>query len=137
MPGRLWLRWSMFAAGWWFSVLLGLALVAVAVLETLPSLPQAPAAFWMIAGLILLGELRPVIVAGGYDPQGVVTSHAFVFAAIYLYGPWPGLSVLALATLFSEISRKEGRVEGPLQHRAVHDECRLGGSPDGCVVLRA
>lgn len=100
-------KWSMFAVGWWFSVVVGLALVLVAVVETVPQMPDAPAAFWMIAGLILLGELRPVISAGGADPEGVVTSHAFVFAAIYLYGPWPALAFLALATLMAEVARKK------------------------------
>ena len=100
-------EWSMFAVGWWFSVLVGVSLAGWAVFQTIPDMSQATAAFWMIAGLILLGELRPVVAAGGYDPQGVVTSHAFVFAAMYLYGPWPALMFLAIATLIAEIARRK------------------------------
>ncbi|HVQ17620.1 MAG TPA: hypothetical protein VMT27_01135, partial [Actinomycetes bacterium] len=54
-------RWSMFAFGWWLAVVAGLALVAWAVIHTVPELVDADAAFWVIVGLVLLGELRPVI----------------------------------------------------------------------------
>ncbi len=100
-------EWSLFAVGWWFSVIVGVSLAVWAAVQTVPQMSQAPAAFWMVAGLILLGELRPVVAAGGYDPQGVVTSHAFVFAAMYLYGPWPALMFLAIATLIAEIARRK------------------------------
>jgi diguanylate cyclase (GGDEF)-like protein len=100
-------RWSLFAFGWWLAVAGGLPLVGFAVVQTVPLLAGADPAFWVIVGLVLLGELRPVITAGGYDPQGVVTSHAFVFAAMYLYGPWPAITFLSLATLMSEIARKK------------------------------
>lgn len=107
-PGRPALnRLSLFAFGWWFSVAVGLPMVVWAALHTIPSLPHADAAFWVIVGLVVLGELRPVITAGGYDSEGVVTSHAFVFAAMYLYGPWPAITFLALATLISEVAHKK------------------------------
>ena len=106
-------RWSMFAAGWWFSVVAGLSLVGYAVVQTVPKLPDAGAAFWVIVGLVVLGELRPVITAGGYNSEGVVTSHAFVFAAMYLYGPWPALTFLALATLMSQLTMKKAAWKVP------------------------
>jgi len=106
-------RPSLFAFGWWLSVIGGLALVAVATTQTLPSLESANPAFWVIAGLVLLGELRPVITAGGYDTEGVVTSHAFVFAALYLYGPWPAITILAAATLISELARRKAAWKVP------------------------
>jgi diguanylate cyclase (GGDEF)-like protein len=105
--GRPSLRhWSTWMAGWWFSVAVGVPLAAWALWETLPELPDAGPAFWVIVGLVVLGELRPVITPGA-DAEGVVTSHAFVFAAMYLYGPWPAIACLALATLVSELSRKK------------------------------
>ena len=106
-------RWSLFAAGWWLSVVAGLSLVVVATWNTLPNVAHAEPAFWVIAGLVLLGELRPVITAGGYDTEGVVTSHAFVFAAMYLYGPWPAITILAIATLISELARRKAAWKVP------------------------
>jgi diguanylate cyclase (GGDEF)-like protein len=100
-------RPSMFAAGWWISVVGGLALVAFAFRETLPLLPDAEAAFWMIAGLLILFELSPVIIGSGYDSQGIATSDAFVFATLYLYGPWPAIALISCATLVSETLKRK------------------------------
>ncbi len=101
------LRPSMFAAGWWISIVAGLTLVGYAVLKTVPALGEADEAFWVIAGLLLLFELSPVIVGSGYDSQGVATSDAFTFAVLYLYGPWPGITLLAAATLVSELIKQK------------------------------
>lgn len=101
------LRPSMFAAGWWISIVAGIALVVYALLETLPALGEADAAFWVIAGLLLLFEFSPVIVGSGYDSQGVATSDAFTFAILYLYGPWPAIALLAVATLVSELIKQK------------------------------
>src|SRR4051812_41487608 len=100
-------RPSMFAAGWWISVVGGLALVAFAFRETLPLLSHADAAFWMIAALLILFELSPVFIGSGYDSQGIATSDAFVFATLYLYGPWPAIALISCATLVSEILKRK------------------------------
>ena len=68
--------WSLFAVTWHFSVWLGWGLVLLAAVLSQPVIGEMPAAFWVIAALVLLGELRPVRTAGSYDPQGVVTSTA-------------------------------------------------------------
>ena len=101
------LRPSMFAIGWWISIVAGLTLVGYALLETVPALGEADDAFWVIAGLLLLFEFSPVIVGSGYDSQGVATSDAFTFAILYLYGPWPAIALLAAATLVSELIKKK------------------------------
>jgi diguanylate cyclase (GGDEF)-like protein len=101
------LRPSMFALGWWISVIAGLSLVAVALWFTLPSLGEAELAFWMIAGLLFLFEFFPVIIGSGYDSEGVATSDAFVFATLYLYGPWPAIALISVATLFSEVAKRK------------------------------
>ena len=95
------LRPSMFAAGWWISVVGGLALVGSR--WSRPCRPSADAqpAFWVIAGLLLLFELSPVIVGSGYDSQGVATSDAFIFAILYLYGPWPAIALISLRDAWS------------------------------------
>ncbi|MCZ3387060.1 MAG: diguanylate cyclase, partial [Actinomycetia bacterium] len=101
------LRPSMFAVGWWVSVVGGLALVGYALMQTLPVLDDASAAFWVIASLLLLFELSPVIVGSGYDSQGVATSDAFTFAILFLYGPWPAIALISCATLVSEMVKRK------------------------------
>lgn len=97
------IRPSMFAAGWWISVAGGLTLVGYALVVAIPELGSAEPAFWMMAGLLVLFELSPVIIGSGYDSEGVAISDAFVFAALYLYGPWPAIALISAATLVSEI----------------------------------
>ncbi|MFZ0322917.1 MAG: EAL domain-containing protein [Actinomycetes bacterium] len=101
------LRLSRFAVFWWLSVLGGWSLLAVATSVTVPELGSAPVTVWVLAGFVVLGELLPVITAGGYDSQGVPTSHAFAFAVLYMYGPWPAIVLMAVGTLISEIVKRK------------------------------
>ncbi|MEO8106266.1 MAG: EAL domain-containing protein [Actinomycetes bacterium] len=101
------LKPSMFAAGWWISVVGGLALVGYSLWQTVPALGDADAAFWVIAGLLLFFEFSPVIIGSGYDSQGVATSDAFTFAILYLYGPWPAIALISAATLVSELVKRK------------------------------
>ena len=100
-------RASLFAATWHLSVWGGWALVAVAAVQVQPLMGQMPAAFWVIAVLVLLGELRPVRTAGSYDSEGTVTSTAFVFAILYLWGLWPALLLQAVVTVTSELVKRK------------------------------
>ena len=104
---------SMFAAGWWIAVLGGLTLVVLAFWHTVPQLGDATLAFWMIAGLLFLFEFFPVIVGSGYDSQGVATSDAFVFATLYLFGPWTAIALISAATLGSEIAKRKASWKVP------------------------
>ncbi len=61
----------------------------------------------LIAGLVLLAELRPVVTAGSYDPQGVTVSTAFVFAILFYWGPWPALLVHGAGVLLGEIAKRK------------------------------
>ena len=96
-------RASLFSCTWHMSVWGGWALVAVAAAKVQPLMGQMPTAFWVIAVLVLLGELRPVRTAGSYDSEGTVTSTAFVFAILYLWGLWPALLLQAVVTVTSEL----------------------------------
>ncbi len=63
--------------------------------------------FALIAGLVLLAELRPVVTAGAYDAQGVTISTAFVFAILFYWGPWPALLVHGLGVLLGELAKRK------------------------------
>ncbi|MEO7979627.1 MAG: bifunctional diguanylate cyclase/phosphodiesterase [Sporichthyaceae bacterium] len=100
--------------GWWFwgwialngliaLVVLGEALGQMAASEHLRK--GAPLA--LIAGLVLIAELRPVVTAGSYDPQGVTVSTAFVFAILVTWGPWPALLVHGTGVLLGEIAKRK------------------------------
>jgi diguanylate cyclase (GGDEF)-like protein len=65
------------------------------------------APFALLAGLVLLLELRPVVTAGAYDPEGVTVSTAFVFAILFYWGPWPALLVHALGILVGEVGNRK------------------------------
>jgi diguanylate cyclase (GGDEF)-like protein len=97
-------RPSLFALTWWFAVLGGGALAAWALIDLDLASITMPAAFFMISALLILGELRPVVMTGR-DPYGVVTSHAFVFAILYLWGLAPAIVMMGAATVISEVVR--------------------------------
>ena len=59
-------------------------------------------AFVLVAALLVLGELRPVVASGSYDPDGVSLSTAFVFAILLIWGPAP-----AIILQFAGISMRE------------------------------
>ena len=104
----LW-RPSLFALTWHFSVLLGFALIALAVVRLISSdVPQMGWPLVVVASLVFLGELRPVIASQVYVGSGVAISSAFVFAALYLWGFAPAIMLEATAILIAELMmRKE------------------------------
>ncbi len=63
--------------------------------------------FALIAGLVLITELRPVVTAGAYDPQGVFISNAFVFAILVYWGPWPALLVHVVGVALGEVAKRK------------------------------
>ncbi len=100
--------------GWWFWAWVAFCgLVAVALLGLSVSRLTANEAvalgapFALIAGLVLIAELRPVVTAGAYDPQGVTISTAFVFAILFYWGPWPALLVHGIGVVLGEIAKRK------------------------------
>jgi diguanylate cyclase (GGDEF)-like protein len=104
----LW-RPSLFALTWHFSVLLGFALIGLAVVRLVSAdVPQMGWPLVVVASLVFLGELRPVIASQVYVGSGVAISSAFVFAALYLWGFAPAIMLEATAILIAELMmRKE------------------------------
>jgi diguanylate cyclase (GGDEF)-like protein len=100
--------------GWWFWAWVAFSgLLAVLLLGLSASRLSADEAvalgppFALIAGLVLIAELRPVVTAGAYDPQGVTISTAFVFAILFYWGPWPALLVHGIGVVLGEIAKRK------------------------------
>jgi diguanylate cyclase (GGDEF)-like protein len=99
---------SLFSVIWWPSVLGGFGLLGVAVYELLHApLHAAAAPLGMMTILVLVLELRPLVQGRGHDPHGVVMSTAFVFAMLYLWGLWPAIAAVSLATLCSGLRMRK------------------------------
>ncbi|HEX4727446.1 MAG TPA: EAL domain-containing protein [Jatrophihabitans sp.] len=97
-------RPSLFAAFWWPSVLVGWGLLAIAVKQVASApLVHAGAPLAMTAVLLVVLELRPLVQGSGHDPQGVVMSTAFACAILFLWGVWPALVVVSIASLASDL----------------------------------
>jgi diguanylate cyclase (GGDEF)-like protein len=93
----------MFTAFWYPSVLLGWAALAVAIHAVVGSnLSDAGAPLAMTAVLLVVLELRPLIQGRGHDPQGVVMSTAFACAILFLWGPWPAIVVVSIASIAAD-----------------------------------
>ncbi len=56
----------------------------------------------MMAVLVVITELRPIMMSR-FEGDPISISQAFVFATLYLWGPWPALTLMAAATLISEL----------------------------------
>jgi diguanylate cyclase (GGDEF)-like protein len=64
-------------------------------------------AFWIVAALLVLGELRPLITAGKSDPNGVTISTAFVFALLLHWGLAPALLMQTIGTLVADVANRK------------------------------
>jgi len=89
----------MFTAFWYPSVVLGWLALALAIRAMVgANLREAGAPLAMTAVLLVVLELRPLIQGRGHDPQGVVMSTAFACAILFLWGPWPAIVVVSIAS---------------------------------------
>src|SRR3954462_188537 len=83
-----------------------LAFLRVGDLRTLVGGPL----FWILASLIVLGELKPIITPGSTETTGATISTTFTFATMLYAGLPTALLLQAIATVAS----------GVLRRRAVH-----------------
>jgi diguanylate cyclase (GGDEF)-like protein len=95
---------SLFTLFWYPSLVFGwgLLLIAIKVVAT-SSLAMAGAPLAMTAVLLVLLELRPLVQGWGHDPQGVVMSTAFACGILFLWGPWPAIVVVSIASFASDV----------------------------------
>ncbi|MCW2567382.1 MAG: cph1 [Mycobacterium sp.] len=65
-----------------------------------------PASFWMVAGLVLLGELRPLLISRAAGSDGVVLSTTFVFAALLQWGLGAAVALQLAGVLLADVLRR-------------------------------
>ena len=98
---------AVFLSTWVVSTILGcgVALVALAMLPAeFAALNAAGKAAPLVtmAILVIITELRPIMMSR-FEGDPISISPAFVFAALYLWGPWPALALMAVSTFISEL----------------------------------
>jgi diguanylate cyclase (GGDEF)-like protein len=71
------------------------------------AVPHMGAAFFVVAGLLLLGEFRPLLTAGSRDENGVVLSTAFVFAVLLRYDLPVALALQVVAVVISDSTKRK------------------------------
>ncbi|MCA1711505.1 MAG: diguanylate cyclase [Actinobacteria bacterium] len=69
--------------------------------------PHVSPALWLVFGLVLLGELRPLFTAGATDANGLLVTNAFLFAVLLRYGVGPAILLQALVTAIVDLSRRK------------------------------
>ncbi len=101
-------RVSISSVSWTLAVALGVPLIALALVETVRSSSVALIpSFVMVAALVAGLELLPLVQGRGHDPQGVVMSTSFTFAMLFLWGLWPTVVLVALATLLDDLRARK------------------------------
>jgi diguanylate cyclase (GGDEF)-like protein len=95
---------SLSCAVWYLSVILGWTLIGVGVVRVASAPVVASGApLAMTAVVLVVLELLPLVQGRGHDPQGVVMSTAFVCAMLFLWGPWPAIIMLAVASTAADL----------------------------------
>jgi diguanylate cyclase (GGDEF)-like protein len=98
LPASVW--YATVIAGW---LLIGLSVGTIAV----HGIAGAGPALLMIGALVVVLELRPVVVSGEHDPQGVTLATAFVFAILFMWGLGPAVVAMTVATLSGELHKRK------------------------------
>jgi diguanylate cyclase (GGDEF)-like protein len=95
-----------FTLTWLFSVVVGWAIGIAAVSQLMLEGWPPPSAFVMVALLVVAAELRPI--ATSRQVEGPVSiSQAFVFATLYVWGPYPAVVLLMASVLLSELLERK------------------------------
>ena len=94
---------------WYATVPAGWALILFALFRvtTVDSVQQVQA-FVMTAGLLIILELFPLVAGRGHDPQGVVMSTAFSCAMLFMWGAWPAVLSISVASLAADLRARGG-----------------------------
>jgi diguanylate cyclase (GGDEF)-like protein len=108
----------------------GMALLGWERLQGLSRLTQHPL-FWIVAGLVVVGEMWPIITPGRTSPESPVASLTFSFAALLYWGLPVALLLRPLATLGVELAQRKA------PHRAAFNAAQvaLSTAAAGAVLL--
>ncbi len=99
---------SLSSAVWYFSVVVGWTLFAFGVLNVATApLSTSGAPLAMTAVVLIVLELLPLVQGRGHDPQGVAMSTAFVCAMLFMWGPWPAIVMLAVASTAADLRARK------------------------------
>ncbi len=102
------LRPTRFAVWWWCVVLAGGAVVVTSLRGLHPADPGLGGpALWLLAGFVVLGELRPIVASRRTDPDGVNLATAFLFAALLRWGLDIAIVGMLLSTITGETLRRK------------------------------
>ncbi len=63
--------------------------------------------FWILAGMIVLGEIWPIVTAGRSTPEAPVASVTFSFAALIAWGLPVGVLLRATATMLVQLAKRK------------------------------
>ncbi len=100
-------RPSLFAFDWQFSVWAGWALILYSVLHLSGGdLRAMGPGLAMITFVVVIGELRPVVMSHTFG-NPVSISSAFIFAVLYLWGLAPAILLQALTVIISELLQRK------------------------------
>jgi len=98
---------------WWYlsgGTLVGVAVFAIALTRFDPSelrtLMWHPL-LWILAALIIFGQLRPIITPGTNDTNGATTSTTFAFAALMYFGLPYAVALQAIATVITGVATRK------------------------------
>ncbi len=85
----------------------GAVLIVSSLLRLHPAAAELEPAFWLLCGLLVLTEVRPLFTAGTSDANGLTLSTAFVFAVLLRYGLPAALTLQAAVTLLADLARRK------------------------------
>ena len=94
------------------------ALVATALIVTGETVPVGDWRFWLMALLVLAGELIPIDVPRRDGVDRVAISTAFAFAILLLFGLLPAVVAYAAASAIADVRARLSAAEGRLQRGA-------------------
>ena len=91
-----------------FVIALGFSVLVILVLSTDPFREHASSLeLWVLAGLVIAGEMLPIRYSRHGEMSEVVTSTTFSFALLLSWGVGPALLTQVMASLIADLARRK------------------------------
>ena len=96
-------------AFWLYVVGTAVAALVVVLISVVgePRWNELPASFWIVASLVVLGELRPILTSRLGGAGGVALSTTFVFATLLQWGLGPAVVLQLTAVVLGDVLRRK------------------------------